>query len=650
MKLGLSLSMPSVAGRGGSAPLDTDAIAHAARATTMDSTHTRRLSNWIRMLKGEAGSWEQLSEDVWTSKAKMLVPLMGEYQLMPAGVGDNFVSLFDVRALHDLTPTNLSAAERGIRFTGTNYALSTGKVINSSPWWAFFIGCNQYPGGAQEVMISQFNGSGTAGRTNFINNQTTGEVVAFYNDGASEQAGAGGSILSNEPRGIASRNTGAGGASDLAIYIDGSATPHGTSDTGRTYAVQDTNLGIGVANNGTLAWTGYGMLAGVGEGVVSAEDLAKIVRNSDRIFRLGMKDGYGLRPLPNGNYTSQVALQAAAASGTAFLGSPSIIPFGSELLAFHDTFGTSALSNTGKCLASADGGETWSARGSISATQWMTPVDTGDGSLYLFGMNAEFGDVVVRETTDAGANWTSDTILAGDYHSAPVPILVKDGVAYWCIEGAGTNINPSIRPNTISVLSAPIASDLTSAASWTQSNVLAFEDIEATLGIDVNSPYYQEPIEHNMLEFPDGTIGAIGRILNGPSWASHLTLTAGVLACVGHIDFPLGRNKFCIVRCPATGSYLGFGNPDPDDLGERCKLVCLVTSDPRDWSGAVEHVISDLGSVNYQEESLSYPYVSFDGDDLLVVVRAAWNGAVSSHNTNRDLFWRITNYVSRYNL
>ena len=635
----------------GDEPLDPDALIYSGTVSTMGSPYKQRLSDVIRMLKGESGPWEQLSADCWTGTAGLWL-LMGDYQIMPATKSDNFTTIYDVKLAKNLAATGVSGANRGMRFTGTNYLQSTGPVLTSSPLAVMFIGNTNNVGAAQRCAVSQNAGAVVPGRSSFINFTIGGVFSSFYNDGVSEQATSDAVESSNDTRIFAMRNTGGGGAADLDVYTDGVAAAKGTSDTGRTYTPSNTDFVIGRTNDaGQLPFTGNGKLCWAYQGVISEADLGKIGRNFNRILRLGVRGGGFEAPFPNGNPRSQFALQEASqATTTAYLGSPSIIRAGSELLALHDTFGTNAsLVGKSKLYVSADEGLTWSLRATISACFWgrmfRKPGDP-DGTFYILGTGDEFtGHPVIKKTTDSGVNWTSTTIEANRCSVGNTNVLFKDGYMVAAMEA----VTSGTRPNGVFVYKIALSSDFMVAGNWSKSAIVANTTYDPIFGIALASG--QEAFEHNMVERPDGSLGLMGRLSFAGDFASwwDYDLTTNTLTAVETRALEAGWCKFHILRCPTTDQYLCFGNKKPGDVtDDRTKMQVWKSADLVTWD--VVETIVDLGAFNYQEEGDSYPYAEFDGDDILLVSRLGFNGANSHHNTNRGVFRIVTDYVTRFGL
>ena len=99
------------------------------------------------------------------------------------------------------------------------------------------------------------------------------------------------------------------------------------------------------------------------------------------------------------------------------------------------------------------------------------------------------------------------------------------------------------------------------------------------------------------------------------------------------IDFPMAHTKFEIKQRGDT--YYAVGNQAPGR-----KVLSLFTSKD------LIHWDFDRDIVNYEEmdkEKIGYQYPAFvfDGDDMLLLSRTAFNNAHNFHDSNYQTFYRI---------
>ncbi len=354
-----------------------------------------------------------------------------------------------------------------------------------------------------------------------------------------------------------------------------------------------------------------------------------------------------------------------------YLGSPSITrtPDGA-LLATHDYFGPGCPRNhedeehLTSVYRSEDDGAAWHNVCHIANAYWST-LFVHAGATYLLGCSQQYGSIVLRRSTDSGFTWThpkdekSGRLFQGgpyheppNYHCAPVPVCVSDGRLYRAFE----DCDPCVWGSGFRslVISAPVDADLLDAASWRMSNKLAFDPAWTPPAWgEVERPGW---LEGNVLEAPSGELWNILRFNSTPlpdKAAVVRVLDDGARLefdpATGYRDFPGGMAKFTIRREPATGLYLTLsnGNTDPSRASQRNVLSLHASEDLRQWRRLCTLLEDDLGLP--WEESLrrtGFQYVDwhFDGEDLIYLVRTAYNGAHNYHDANRVTFHRLPAY------
>lgn len=117
---------------------------------------------------------------------------------------------------------------------------------------------------------------------------------------------------------------------------------------------------------------------------------------------------------------------------------------------------------------SYDKGATWTR---ISNPGYMNfgKVFSKDGRLYELGVSdSGCGNIVIRMSEDFGATWSgTQTLFAGNYHSAPTPFVECDGRLWHAM---GTKSDNEMMG--IFVMSLPLQADPMTASSWTMSNTI----------------------------------------------------------------------------------------------------------------------------------------------------------------------------------
>src|SRR5262249_51490873 len=147
---------------------------------------------------------------------------------------------------------------------------------------------------------------------------------------------------------------------------------------------------------------------------------------------------------------------------------------GGDYVASHDLFGPGSTRDRTLVFRSKDKGKSWVKLTEIQG-QWWSTLFTHRDALYLMGTSKEYGDCVIRKSTDGGKTWTTprdrDTglLLEGKYHCAPVPVVSHKGRLWRGMEDAegpggwGHHFRAFM-------MSAADDADLLRASNWTASN------------------------------------------------------------------------------------------------------------------------------------------------------------------------------------
>jgi len=353
-----------------------------------------------------------------------------------------------------------------------------------------------------------------------------------------------------------------------------------------------------------------------------------------------------------------------------YLGSPSIARLDNgSLLVTHDYFGPGCPRNheaeehLTSVYRSSDDGKTWTNVTHIAGAFWSS-LFTHEGCVYLLGTSAQYGSIVIRRSEDSGNTWThpadakSGLLFAGgpyrqppNYHCAPVPVLHKDGRLWRAFE----DNDPCHWPKGFQsfVISADEDADLLDSSSWTMTNKLPY-DPAWTPGEwgEVPNPGW---LEGNVVEAPGGQIWNILRFNSEP-----MVDKAAIVRIhdegrrvsfdpADFIDFPGGMTKFTIRRDSASGLYLTISNnnTDPAWPNQRNVLSLHASADLVHWEHKLTLLEDDSGLPHEESIRLTgFQYVDWqlDGDDIIYVVRTAYDGAHNFHDANRITFHRLSGF------
>lgn len=354
-----------------------------------------------------------------------------------------------------------------------------------------------------------------------------------------------------------------------------------------------------------------------------------------------------------------------------YLGSPSIVRLDDgDLLATHDYFGPGSPKDPGgdehltSVYRSSDGGRTWCNLTHIAGAFWSGLFVLG-GDVYLLGTSRHYGAVVIRRSSDGGYTWThpldahSGLLFPGgvlkeapNYHCAPVPIVVRDGRLYRafedcdpCIWGVGFKAL---------VISVDVGADLLDASSWRMSNKLAYDPAWSPSSWGkLDAPGW---LEGNVVADPEGQLWDVLRFNSSPlgnraamvrieDEGRRLTFDPET----GFIVLPGGHTKVTIRRDPETCAYVTLSNDTTDGAlsTARNRLALCVSEDLVNWRRVTTLLRDDSGmteDVSARQVGFQYVDWQFDGDDLIYIVRTAYDGAHNYHDANRVTFHRLESF------
>lgn len=365
----------------------------------------------------------------------------------------------------------------------------------------------------------------------------------------------------------------------------------------------------------------------------------------------------------SGGYTTSppgVVIDHQPASTERYVGSPSIVALSDgSYVASHDVFGPGSSYDTSRVFRSTDRGESWTHVADLSECFWNGLFLHRD-VLYLMGCNRRFGAMAIRKSTDGGKSWThpsdaSTGLLRDDgmYHTAPMPVVEHDGRIWRAMEDMYPEIKWGVNFRAM-VASADAEADLLDADSWIVSEPLASDT--SWLGGSFGGW-----LEGNAVVGPDGDVLDVLRV--------DYREGDGEYAAIVHVSedgrstrfdetdfvrFPGGCKKFTIRKDPSTNQYWALSNivaPGFEHFNvERTRntLALMRSSDLREWS--VTKTV--LHHTRVEDHAFQYVDWQFDGDDLIVASRTAFDdglgGAHNQHDANFLTFHRIPDFRSAH--
>ncbi|MCC6681366.1 MAG: exo-alpha-sialidase [Phycisphaeraceae bacterium] len=361
-----------------------------------------------------------------------------------------------------------------------------------------------------------------------------------------------------------------------------------------------------------------------------------------------------------------VVIAHSPQSSGIYIGSPgiAILPDGAYL-AKQDEFGPKSTEHTSAVThvyRSEDQGQTWREVARLDGLFWSNVFVHNDVA-YIMGTSFHHGLINIRRSDDGGTTWTEPVdpehgliTPTGQYHTAPMPMLYHNGRIWRAFEDASNGDKWGERYSAL-VMSAPVDSDLLRSDSWTFSSMV--QRNPAWLG-----GTFRAFLEGNAVLTPQGQIVDILRVdcpTGGKAAVVRISpdgKTASFDSDTGFIDFPGGSKKFTIRYDEQTKRYWSLVNPVPpiyNDLmttGEkptraasiRNTAAIISSADLIHWK--INCIV--LHHPEVKHHGFQYPDWLFDGDDMIAVIRTAYDdgleGAHNAHDANFLTFHRFKNF------
>lgn len=343
-----------------------------------------------------------------------------------------------------------------------------------------------------------------------------------------------------------------------------------------------------------------------------------------------------------------------------YIGSPCIciLPDGTYL-ASHDEFGpnsTELVSAKVNIFSSSDKGKSWKQIARLDGQYWST-MFVLNGHLYIIGPQKNHGNLVIRRSDDGGYTWTIPTnsktgiILTGQYHTAPVPVVIHNGRVWRAIENAASPDKRWPQRYSAMIISARINSDLLKAKSWRQTNFIRSDSTWM-------NNHMNGWLEGNAVVAPDGSMLDILRSEIGKSpteYAAYVHISKNGKKATfdpntGFVKFPGGRKKFTIRYDNRSKLYWTLSNPNFMQVPQwkhysvRNMLVLSSSPDLNNWT---MHKM-----ILFHPERLHHAFQYIDwlveNNDIIFVSRTAFDdstgGAHTFHDANFLTFHRIENF------
>lgn len=361
----------------------------------------------------------------------------------------------------------------------------------------------------------------------------------------------------------------------------------------------------------------------------------------------------------NDNLLPGVVINHIPKSTEKYIGSPSIciLPNG-DYIASHDEFGpesTEFKSAVTYIFSSSDKGNTWEKIAKIDGQFWSN-LFVHDSILYIMGTNKHHGNVVIRKSTDGGRTWSipydasHGLILEGEYHTAPVPVLIHKGRIWRAVEYATAKSTSWGERYSAAILSAPVKSDLMNAKTWTRSNVLPYD----LTYLDGN---FKAWLEGNVVVTKEGKIVNMLRV-HTPKLKEEYSALVEVDGKGRKIKFdteiffrmPGASKKFTIRYDKISDKYYSLVNFVKEEFSSiqtdkvRNTVALIASDDLKKWD------IVSLVLEHPEPKYHAFQYIDWliEGNDIIFVSRTAFDdeegGAKAAHDANYLTFHRVSKF------
>ncbi len=348
------------------------------------------------------------------------------------------------------------------------------------------------------------------------------------------------------------------------------------------------------------------------------------------------------------------------ASTKTFIGSPSIaiLPNG-DYVASHDFFGPASTEYQQAMTAvfkSADKGKSWKKVAEIKGQFWSN-LFVHQHALYLMGCWKHHGNIILRRSLDGGITWSEPNdsscglLREGEYHTAPMPMVVWHGRLCRAFENARSSTTVGGIRYSAMVISAPVDANLLAAASWTTTNYLSCDStyLKGKFGGWLEGNAVVTP-EGELIDFLRVETSEKGRDMAAIVTISEDGKTASFDQATGFLDFIGGARKFSIRYDESSKRYWTIANMITKEFASlpagkvRNTLVLKSSADLKNW--IVEKVL--LHHPDVLKHGFQYVDWQFDRKDIIFLSRTAYDddlgGADNFHNANYLTFHRIKNF------
>lgn len=347
-----------------------------------------------------------------------------------------------------------------------------------------------------------------------------------------------------------------------------------------------------------------------------------------------------------------VNIATSTNAATIYLGSPSLVKLANgHLVVSHNFSGPGAPTNgsgewyRSEIYRSTDSGASWSSLGTVDDLYWASLFVFG-ADLYAVGTTQQFGDLVIRKSTDEGDTWGANEVLdTTTYCTAPSRPVEIDGKLWFAysISALGAFGDGDLKTAFVST-----GDDIMDDTNWTFSSDLTMP--AAWEGENWDGGFWTEP---DLFSF-GGEINILSRIHSDPDTTGYAGLvavnsTTGELTATSRVRLRGGDKRF-YVNIQDNRAWT-LTNPNIYPLGlvaqdeSRNVLELYSSGDLVGWQRVARLI--DGSALDHTQYGYQYVSWLFDGDDIIAAVREADASADNAHNSNLIEFYRFEDWEDR---
>jgi hypothetical protein len=327
-------------------------------------------------------------------------------------------------------------------------------------------------------------------------------------------------------------------------------------------------------------------------------------------------------------------------SGGLYIGGPSMAQVGSKIFCSADYFGTTR--GDGVLYSTSDNGATWDHEVDYT-NSWLGKLVTVQGVMYRIAGYGDWGNLIIEKWT--GTDFSAPvTLKTGGFEPAPTNTVIANGKVIVSFNSR----YDAVGGGQVWAMQCDETADLMVPGNWTISNPM-----NSTTMTQGSLDWTQEV---NVVEMPNGDIKLYGRVssrsnpaymMRGMNVMSYNVAT-NVLSYDGYMEFDTSEAKQFIIKDPVTSKYFIFHNrgTQMESRQERDVLSMSVSDDAVNWTFVTDLMwdveftgVTSIAKIGYQ-----YPTPFIDGNNIILTVRTANDGAPDYHNSYKVTSHTITNF------